>query len=85
MWSVEVAQSFIQPSLEKPSRISSFSEDHVLKLNCSNVEKAFPCDQSEPLLFQFMSTIHHPSAMHHCEEPGPIFSVTFPQVWAGCC
>lgn len=38
----------------------------VPKLHCPNVEKAFPHDQSEPLLFQFMSTLHCSSAMHPC-------------------
>lgn len=55
MRSDEAGQSFKQPSLEKPPRIFSFSGDHVAKFTCPDVEKAFPCDHSEPLLFQSLS------------------------------
>lgn len=53
----EVGQSSGQPSLEKPPRIFSFSGDCDANFTCPDVEKAFPCDQSEPLLFQSLSII----------------------------
>lgn len=42
----------------------------------SHGEKAFPYIHPEVLFFTFMLVVSHSSALHNCEEPGPIYFTT---------
>lgn len=47
----------------------------ALLLECHR-EKFLPCTKPELFFFQFLAAISDPLTMHHCEQPGSIFSIT---------